>query len=341
MKKEVNILSTLNLKDEQTEQVRNISKDIHLTVLHVDDRKEISDSLWEQIDVLYTWDLLPEPDQAPNLRWVQFQSAGIDSFVNHPLLKKRDLIGTTMSGAITNQIAEYVVMAILAFGQKLPTLLQYQKEKKWPSESEKRQRLLPLELRHSTVGIVGYGSIGRQVARLLQPFNVEILAAKKDVMHPEDAGYTVEGMGDPEGHFFDRLYPIEALHSMIARCDFVVLALPLTSDTFHMMDAEAFEEMKPTAYVINVGRGGLIDQPALVQALKTKQIAGAALDVFEQEPLPKENPLWEMPNVILSPHISGLSQHLSEETFTLFLENLKRYMAGLPLHNQIRVDAGY
>jgi len=341
MKKEVNIISTLQLTDEQAAQVQGISKSIHLSVTPATSSKDISDDRWAQADVLYTWDVLPEPEKAPNLRWVQFQSAGVDTFVDHRLLKKNDLVGTTMSGAITNQIAEYVLMAMLAFGQRLPALLSYQREKKWPTENEKHQRLLALELRHSTVGIVGYGSIGRQVARLLQPFNIEILAAKKDVMHPEDQGYTPQGMGDPDGAFFDRLYPIEALHSMLAGCDFVVLALPLTSDTLHLMDAEAFEVMKPTAYVINVGRGGLIDQPALIQALKTKQIAGAALDVFEQEPLPKESPLWEMSNVILSPHISGLSYHLREETFALFIENLNRYIADLPLHNPIRLDEGY
>jgi len=200
---------------------------------------------------------------------------------------------------------------------------------------------MPRELRHSTVGILGYGSIGRQVARLLQPFGATVLAAKKDVMHPEDKGYILEGMGDPHGDFFDRLYPIEALHSLLKESDFVVVSLPLTDETHHILDQEAFHLMKPTAYLINVGRGGLVDQEALVGALREKQIAGAALDVFEKEPLPENSPLWDLGDVILSPHISGLSRSLREETLSLFIENLNRYLAELPLYNRVDLSTGY
>ena len=246
-----------------------------------------------------------------------------------------------MSGVIAGQIAEYVLMAMLAFGQKLPKLMRYQGEHQWAESKEKWTDFLPIELRYSTVGILGYGSIGRQVARLLKPFGATILAAKKDVMHPEDSGYSKEGMGDPHGELFNRLYPIEAMHSLLKDSDFVVVALPLTDETHHILDAQAFEAMKETAYVINVGRGGLVDEKALIQALKSKHIAGAALDVFEKEPLDENSPLWDMENVIISPHVSGLSQHLSEETLDLFIENLNRYLADLPLYNQVDLKRGY
>ncbi|HOM67974.1 MAG TPA: NAD(P)-dependent oxidoreductase, partial [Brevefilum fermentans] len=154
-------------------------------------------------------------------------------------------------------------------------------------------------------------------------------------------GYIKPGMGDPEGEFFDRLYPIEAMHSFLSECDFVVVALPLTQKTRHILNAHAFEVMKPSPYLINVGRGGLIDEPALIHAIKSKQIAGAALDVFEQEPLPAESPLWDLENVIISPHVSGLSHHLPQETLDLFVENLKRYLEDLPLYNLVDQVQGY
>lgn len=341
MKKEIKILVTKNLSPESQARIRETSDLVKLTVLPVKKADEIPEERWEETEVLFTQDVLPQPDQAPNLQWIQFNSAGVDPYLDRRIIRDTDIKATTMSGVITDQIAEYVLMALLAFGQKLPKLFRYQREKKWPGQKEKSQVLLPVELRDSTVGILGYGSIGRQVAYLLQPFEAKVLAAKKHVMQPENQGYAVDGKGDPHGDLFDRLYPIEALHSMLKASDFVVLALPLTASTRHILDARAFAAMKPTAYLVNVGRGELIDQPALVNALKTKQFAGAALDVFEEEPLPEDSPLWEMDNVILTPHISGLSRHLPEETLSLFIENLNRYMADLPLYNQVDVERGY
>jgi phosphoglycerate dehydrogenase-like enzyme len=341
MKKEINFLAALSLPDGGEQRIRDVSDQIKLTVAPVKKPEDIPSSTWKSVDVLYTWNTLPNPELAPNLKWVQFNSAGVDSRLGHPIIKNKDVLVTNMSGVIAGQIAEYVLMAILAFGQKLPKLLQYQREHQWPESSEKWRDFLPMELRYSTVGILGYGGIGRQVARLLKPFGATILAAKKDVMHPEDLGYSKEGMGDPHGEFFDRLYPIEAIHSLLKESDFVVVVLPLTDETRHIVNTEAFEAMKESAYLINVGRGGLIDEKALIQALKSQQIAGAALDVFEEEPLPADSPLWDMENVIISPHVSGLSQHLPEETLNLFIENLNRYLAELPLYNLVDLKQGY
>lgn len=341
MPKELNLICTFDLTPEQRKRIQAVSDQIRLTVIPASKEEEIPDARWEEAEVLYTWGTLPKPEKAPNLRWVQFNSAGIDPFLDHPLLQQQDVIATTMSGVITEQIAEYVLMAILAFGQQLPKLNQLKAAHTWPSEKQKWEGLTPRELRHSTVGILGYGSIGRQVARLLQPFGARVLAAKKDVMHPEDRGYIPEGMGDPHGDFFDRLYPIEALHSLLKESDFVVVSLPLTERTHHLLGHEAFQSMKPSAYLINIGRGQVVDQKALITALREKQIAGAALDVFEEEPLPEDSPLWDFKNVILSPHIAGLSRGLKEETLSLFIENLNRYLAELPLHNRVDFKRGY
>ncbi len=341
MKKDVHVLSTLDLEKSDREKIRKASSEIKLTVIPTNKQEEVPDERWAETEVLYTWNVLPDPEKVPNLKWIQFGSAGVDRFLENPLLQKDGLVTTTMSGVITGQIAEYILMAMLAFGQKLPKLMRYQHEHKWPQQSEKWEAFLPVELRYSKVGILGYGSIGRQVARLLQPFGAEVLAVKRDAMHPEDTGYIPAGMGDPHGDFFNRLYPIEALHSMLAECDFVVVTLPLTMETHHILNVAAFEAMKETAYLVNVGRGELIDEAALIAALKAKQLAGAALDVFEEEPLPEDSPLWEMENVIISPHISGLSAHFQEETLSLFIENLNRYIADLPLYNRVDLSRGY
>ncbi len=341
MKNDIHVLVTAEMTQGEQKKLRQVSDQIKLTVMPASDPEKISDEIWAVTEILYTWEVLPDPDKVPNLKWIQFRSAGVDAVIDHPLVQDKEVVATTMSGVITGQIAEYVLMVMLAFGQKLPKLRHYQRERKWPEGEEKWKSFLPVELRHSTVGILGYGSIGRQVARLLQPFGARVLAAKRDVMHPEDTGYIQEGMGDPHGDFFHRLYPLEALHSLLEESDFVVLALPLTDRTYHLLDVDAFHAMKDSAYLINVGRGGLIDQAALVHALDAGLIAGAALDVFEEEPLPEESPLWKMENVILSPHVSGLSRHFDADTLSLFIENLNRYLADLPLHNQIDPHRGY
>lgn len=338
---EIQVLVTFDLPEAHFKRIRDTSDRVKLSMIRAKAAADVPRARWKETEVLFTWDVLPEPDLAPQLKWIQFKRAGVDDYIHHPLAARPDLVATTMSGVINSQMAEYVLMALLAFGQKLPLILEHQLEKKWPAEDDKWKDFMPIELRRSTVGILGYGSIGRQVARLLKTFGARVLATKRDVMHPEDTGYIPEGMGDPHGDFFDRLYPVEALHSLLGESDFVVVTLPLTDATRHILDADAFKAMKETAYLVNVGRGELIDQQALVDALRTQQIAGAALDVFEQEPLPEDDPLWEMDNVIISPHISGLSPHLHEETLNLFIENLNRYVNDLPLYNQIDVNRGY
>jgi len=341
MKNKINILVTFKLDEQSQSRIRACSDQIEMAVIPVKSASEIPDEQWKEVEVLFTQSVLPEPAQVPNIQWVQFRYVGIDHFLDQALFQNPQVTFTNMSGAITNQVAEFAVMMILAFGRRLPEMIALQKEKHWLSNKEKWQTYFPQELRNSTVGIIGYGAIGRQVARLLRPFQATILAVKKDVLHPEDTGYIPEGMGDPHGEFFERLYPIEALHSVLEDSDFVVMALPLTESTHHLMNAAAFKAMKPSAYLINIGRGGLVDEEALIHALQENQIAGAGLDVFSEEPLSDDSPLWEIPNVIISPHISYVSPNFNEDTLLLFLDNLNRFLADLPLHNRVDLKRGY
>ena len=191
------------------------------------------------------------------------------------------------------------------------------------------------------MGIIGYGSLGRELARLLKPFGVTILATKRDVMHPEDQGYTPEGLGDPEGDLFDRLYPPEATRSMLGLCDFVVIALPLTSATQRAFGKEEVEAMKRGAVLVDVGRGGVLDHDALLDALDEGRLSGVGLDVFPEEPLDADNFLWEQQNVIITPHLAGISPHYLQQGVDLFAANLARYLSSEPLFNIIDIKKGY
>jgi phosphoglycerate dehydrogenase-like enzyme len=160
-------------------------------------------------------------------------------------------------------------------------------------------------------------------------------------MHPIDSGYTPEGMGDPNGDLVHRLYPAQAIKSMLKDCDFVVISIPLSEKTRGLINAEVLAACKPTAYLIDVSRGGIVEHGALIKALNDHRLAGAALDVFPEEPLPPKSPLWGMPNVIITPHIAGISAHYDERAVALFAENLSRYIADLPLYNIFNLQRGY
>ncbi len=335
----IEVLITLPFTDEQVKHLESISPRLKVRAIRTFRLEDIPPEAWATIDVLYTDRLLPTPEQAPNLRWIQFHWAGISHIVDAPILSKPGLLVTTLSGAAASKVAEYVVMMLLALGQRMPDLESNQRKAEWPGD--RWERFKPRELRDSIVGIVGYGSIGRQVARLLQPFGAQVLATKRDAMHPADSGYSPEGWGDPQGDLVHRLYPAQAIRSMVRECDFVVVTVPLTSHTRNLIDAGVFSVMKPAAFLVDVSRGDVVDHAALLAALKEHRLAGAALDVFPKEPLPPNHPLWKTPNVILTPHVAGITPHYDERAVEMFGENLKRYLAGLPLLNPFDPEQGY
>jgi len=262
----------------------------------------------------------------------------VDHVADHSLLRS-GLQVTTLSGAAVPQIAEFALMCILAQSRHLSTMMTDPADVRWGENRFKRYR--PRELRGSTVGIVGYGSVGREIARLCRAFGASVLATKHDLKRLDDIGYTLNGLGDPGAVLPDRLYPPQALSSMVSSCDFIVITVPLTPQTRGMIDERVLGGMKPTAYLIDVSRGGVVDHGALVEALNENRLAGAALDVYPVEPLPDSSPLWGMPNVILSPHVAGTSEHYYERAADLFAENLHRYHVGRPLLNLYDPDRNY
>jgi phosphoglycerate dehydrogenase-like enzyme len=339
MPETIEVLITLPFPEDLLAQLRGVSPRLNITVQKARTPQDVPGNVWKRTEVLYTNRVLPSPDQVPKLRWIQFHWAGVDHAIDDPLLRKPELVATSLSGAAAPQMAEYVLLMLLALGHHLPDMIDHQIRSEWPKD--RWERFSPQELSESTVGIVGYGSIGRQIARLLQGFGATILATKRDVMHPEDKGYAPKGLGDPAGEFVRRLYPPQALVSMIKECDFVVISVPLTTETENLIGEKEIAALKPSAFLVDVSRGVILNQEALITALRERRIGGAALDVFPEEPLPPESPLWNFPNVIISPHISGNTPFYDERAVELFSENLHRYLAGMPLYNLINPERGY
>ncbi len=332
----INVLAAIDFSDEIMDLLRATSP-----LLNIERHfPEIPDHAWEDVEVLYTTQFLPERNQAPNLKWIQANSAGIEHILNNPGLEGRDVQITSASGIHAVPMTEYALGMILAWNYKIPLMLQHQRQNHW--DENRGDLFAPTQLRGKTMGIVGYGSIGRELSRAASALGMNILAIKRNVKEPADHNSYIEaGTGDPEGEVPDRLYPPEALASMSAECDYLVLLMPLTDDTRGMVDKTVFEAMRETAVLVNMARGGVVNEPDLIKALENGTIAGALLDVFETEPLPSDNKLWDLPNVILSPHIAGNSKRYHARAAALFAENLQRYLENRPLLNRYQPDRGY
>ena len=329
----IQVVVAMDFSDEIISQLRGISPRLHIE-RHF---PKVPDSAYASVEVLYTMRHFPGPEQAPHLRWIQLHNAGVNHMLDEPIMQAEDVEITTASGIHATPIAEYCVAMMLNFAFHLPAYRQLQTRSQWPQEKLPNQ-----PLRGQTLGIVGYGSIGRELARLADSLGMIVVASKRDLRQMTMREKYIEaGLGDDDAEVPTRLYPAEALASMVAVCDYVVLSLPLTDDTRHIINEEIFEAMKKSAVLINVARGAVVDEAALVSALAAEKIAGAALDVFEEEPLPETSPLWEMENVIITPHISGDTARYHEKAAALFAENLSRYINNEPLLNKYERERGY
>lgn len=254
------------------------------------------------------------------LRWIQATSAGAGEQVGAAGLSEGELRRVTVTSAVgvhAGPLAEFALLGLLAFAKGLPRLLADQRARRWGH--------YPVdELSGRTLLIVGLGHIGAEVARLAAAFGMRVI------------GLNRTGAGD--WPHVDELARVEALHDWLPRADAVVICVPLTDATRGLIDAKAVSLIKPGATLVNVGRGAVINEDTLVEALRDGRLAGAALDVFATEPLDEGSPLWELPNVLLSPHTAGLSLRENERIVALFVENLRRYLDGEELLN--RVDPG-
>jgi phosphoglycerate dehydrogenase-like enzyme len=275
------------------------------------------------------------PEQAPRLKWVQAHSAGVDHLIGHPLFQRGGVALTTAAGVHGVNISEYVLMMMLAFAHRLPRAYDMMRRRAWNFD---RMRFVPDELDGATAGLVGYGGIGRHIAARCRAFGMRVLVARRSPAAQDQAPGAA-----PDGVDF---VPPSEWRAMLAQSDYLVLAAPLTRETHHLIDAPALACMKPAAVLINISRGGLVDEPALIDALRERRIGGAALDVYAQEPLPADSPLWRLadepdPRVILTPHIAGITPRYEQRAAALFAENLGRFVAGQPLRNRVDFARGY
>ena len=332
------VLITAPMGEHWLERLQGLSPDLQIVQWPTRSIEAVPHVLWQEVEILFTSFAtpLPLPEQAPRLHWVQLYSAGPDRILDHPLVQT-PVIFTTTSGIHAINMAEYVFTVVLAWFHRLPQILSWQRQGQWPSSST---LLVPEELKGKTIGIVGYGSIGRHVARLANAFGMRVLAIQRSADH-RDHGFQFPDVGDPEGILPERYYTPDQLYTMLSESDVVLIAVPLTPKTRGLFDNSAFEAMKSTAFLVNFARGDVCNEAALVRALEKKHIAGAALDVFHQEPLPPNHPLWQLPNIFISPHIAGLSPHYNERAATIFEENLRRYLAGESLYNVVDKARGY
>ena len=259
-------------------------------------------------------------EKAPKLRWVQLTHAGAERV--DPGLIAAGVTFTTAGGLAATPIAEFVMANILMFSKGWPRLFRSQQERRY-------SRFMPREVLGKTVGILGMGYIGGEVARLAKAFGCRVLGMRRSF---RERGPDLMA---------DEAVPPSDLEYLLSESDFVVIAAPLTEETRGIIGAEQLKQMKRSAYLINIARGALVDERALISALKDGTIAGAGLDVFEREPLPPESELWELENVILTPHISGGTEIYNKRATAIFCDNLRRFLSGQPLMNVVDPGRGY
>jgi D-2-hydroxyacid dehydrogenase (NADP+) len=276
----------------------------------------------DSAEVLVGWARLPAEAlaRARKLRWIQSVGAGVDRM---DPAAYRHLLLTNASGVGAIPIAEYIVGAMLLFAKGFPRMFRRQREHIWDRRFQAR------ELAGRTCGIIGMGAIGGEAARRARALEMRVLAIRRSA----GAGATSE--------VADELLPPSALPYLLRESDYVVLTVPLTSETRGMIGADELRQMKHDAVLINIARGPVVDEQALIAALRDGVIGGAALDVFEQEPLPADSPLWDMDNVVVTPHFAGGSDRYDDRLADMICDNLRRYLAGEQLRNVVDLDRGY
>jgi D-2-hydroxyacid dehydrogenase (NADP+) len=262
---------------------------------------------------------------AKKLKWIHGAYVGLDKFLFPELLKSKVLL-TSSKGMHGDTVSDHAMAMILAFAKGLVSSWTCKMERKWCQVEVMKQRFEP---QTKLLGIVGFGTIGQTLARKAKAFGMKVMATKNKVKRGEQIKYV------------DKLLPKEKFREFLCTADVVVLTVPLTKETYHMIGAKEFDCMKDTAILINVARGGVIDEEALINALVQKKIVGAGLDVFEEEPLSPESKLWELENVIITPHVAGSRRDYFKKVGEIFRINLNRYLSRKPLLNLVDKELGY
>jgi phosphoglycerate dehydrogenase-like enzyme len=283
--------------------------------------KSLTDEMISKAEIIFGWPSQDELKKAKNLKWLQLPSAGADGYTDPDMYLNKDIILTNSSGVYGRAIAEHVLAMILSFNRNLQEYTLLKQEKRWSNILKVR------DFYGSTVGIIGFGDIGNEVAIRAKALGARVLVVKRRPSEMPD--------------YIDELYLTEDIDIVLIKSDYIVLALPATEKTRGIISRERLGIMKPDSFLVNIGRGELIDQEALIEALRDKRIGGAGLDVTTPEPLPEDNPLWELPNVIITQHSSGISNENDSKRVNIFIDNLNRYLNNEVLKNIVSFDESY
>jgi phosphoglycerate dehydrogenase-like enzyme len=310
-----------NVPTEQIDRLRKLADGMNVVI--TEDRAAMQAAL-DDAEIIAGYVQLDVALAAPRLRWYQQWGAGADWLLHHPEVAARDFVLTNTSGIHAIQISEHILALMLAFARRLPQAQRAQERRQWLHDSD---QLEIFELAGRTLLLVGVGAIGRRTARLAEALEMRVWGVRRNAGRPEPG--------------IERIVGSDQLHAVLPQADFVALTVPLTAETRGMIGEAELRLMKHDAYLINIGRGGTIDETALARALREGWIGGAGLDVFEHEPLPAESPLWGLENMIITPHYAGSSPHYDERAMAIFLDNLARYRAGQPLTHVVDKRAGY
>ena len=266
------------------------------------------------------------PRRAPKLRWIQFSSSGVGRFVEQMGLAPTSILVTNAAGVHAIPLAEFVILAMLYFAKRMPRIHVDQRRHHWEQFAVKN-------VRGATLGLVGLGGVGREIARLARVIGMRVLAIRRS-----SGDGSTEDTAIPD---LEAVYSPDRLRELLAVSDYLTLILPHTQQTAGLIGKAELTAMKPGAVFINIARGSIVDEPALIDAIRSGHLGGAALDVFAIEPLPPASPLWDMPNVLITPHTISTALEENELVVDLFCDNLRRYLAGDPLRNVFDRTRGY
>jgi phosphoglycerate dehydrogenase-like enzyme len=289
--------------------------------------KRHDDEALRTADVMIGWSLSAEQMRtATNLRWIYSITAAVDQFL-FPQLIDSDISICNAARVHGPVVAEHAIAMVLALAKRIPSAVRFQTDRKWAMEEIWKERPRPREIAGANLLVVGLGSIGAEVAALAVALKMYVIGIRQN---PE--------RGAAGAH---EVFDYQALDNALPHADFIVLAAPLTPQTRQLIDSRRLQLFKPDAYLINVCRGALIDEEALIKSLREHRLGGAALDVFAEEPLPRKSPLWKLPQVLITPHTAFLTEKVWERHYAAFAGNLKRYLAGEPLQDTINKKQGY
>jgi phosphoglycerate dehydrogenase-like enzyme len=316
-----------DFSEEHRQQIQAVSPTLELSYQPVSPYEpEVRYEAMSEVEVLCGYHAGFEMAEAPKLRWLQLTSDGLNHLQGKPILNSDVLI--TNSRIFGAPIAEYVFASAIAFNRRFPQMRQrFQEGRVWPTDQW--EEYAGEELAGKTLLIVGYGSIGRQLARVARAFDMHVIATRRQIEQPRCEDNKVE------------VFPADHLQQLLPRADLVVVCLPYTEQTRGAIGEAELHAMKPTAYLVSVGRGKVIEDAALYRALSEGWIGGAGLDVWAHTPLPPDSPYFDLPNVIMTPHMAGISQGGYQRMTDLFCENLRHFLAGETLLNVVDKQLGY